>query len=97
MGGKDNLYVGIKFQTEVDQSLLPLDVERNLGFVHKEYIGLIVLYQYREQYGEYLFLAARQLVRQQHLAYLSETEFVFGTDNLLARFAEQFINYILET
>ena len=97
MGGKNNLYVRVKLDTEIDQTLLPLEMERHLGLVHKQYVRLVVLDQYGEKNDEHLLFATRQLIGQQHLAYLGEAQFVLGTDNFLARFAEQVIYNILET
>ena len=33
MGGKNNLYVRVKFDTEIDQTLLPFEMERHLGLL----------------------------------------------------------------
>ena len=97
MGGKNNLYVRVKLDTEIDQTLLPFEMERRLGFVHKQHVRQVVLDQHGEQDNQHLLFATRQLIGQQHLAYLGEAQFVLGTDNFLARFAEQVIYNILET
>ena len=96
MGGQDDLHLGVQFQTEVDEALLPLDVQRYLGLVHEEHVGLIVLYEHRQQDGQYLLLAARQLVGHQRLADLREAYLVLRAHDLLARLLEEFVHDVLE-
>ena len=59
---EDNLHVRVEVEQEVEQSLLPLYVEADLGFVHEEDEGPPVLYEDREQDDEHLLLAAGQFV-----------------------------------
>ena len=96
MGGQDDLHVRVQFQHQVDESFLPLDVQRHLGLVHEEHVGLAVFHEHGEQDGKHLFLAAGELVGHQCLADLRESYLVLGTHNLLAGFGEQLVDDVLE-
>ena len=96
MGGEDNLYVGVELEDEVYELLLPVYVQAHLGLVHEQHVGLVVLDQHGEQDGEYLLLAAGQLVGQQCLAYLREPNLVLCAHNLLARVCEESVYHVLE-
>lgn len=96
MGGQDDLHVRVQFQHQVDESFLPLDVQRHLGLVHEEHVGLAVFHEHGEQDGQHLLLAAGELVGHQCLADLREAYLVLGTHNLLAGFGEQLVDDVLE-
>ena len=60
----------IQFQDEVDESFLPLDMQRNLRLIQKQHVILIVLHQYRQQHHKHLLLTTRQLIGHQRLTNL---------------------------
>ena len=97
MGGQHDLHVRIQFDTQVDEPFLPLDMQTHLGLVHKQHVGQIILYEHRQQDGQYLFLAARQLIRHQRLTDLRESYLVLCPHDLLASLRKQVVHDILET
>ena len=96
MCGQDDLHIRIQFQTEVDDTLLPLDMERHFGFIHEEHVGLVILHQHGEQDSQDLLLAARQLIGHQRLTDLREPYLVLRPDDLLAGIREQVVDDVLE-
>ena len=96
MGGKDNLHIGIELQDEVDESLLPVDVQAHFRLVHEEHVGLPVFHQDGEHDGQHLLLAARQLIGHERFANLREAYLVLRPHNLLARFAKEVVDDVLE-
>ena len=94
--GQYNLYVGIEREDEVDESLLPVDMQAHFGFVHEEHVVLSVLDEHGEQDDEHLLLAARQLIRAQNLAYLREAYLVLSAYDSLARLREEVVDEVLE-
>lgn len=95
--GKYYLHVGVQLQNNVDEPLLPVDVQAHLGLVHEQYVAAVVLHQHCEEYGEHLFLAARELIRSQRLTYLREQNLVLSALYLLAGAGKQIVNKVLES
>ena len=58
MGGEDNLHVGVQLHDEVDELLLPFNVQAYLRLVHEQHVGQLVLHQHGEQDDQHLLLAA---------------------------------------
>lgn len=100
MGGKDDLYIGIELADEVDELLLPVDVERDFGLVHEKGVWLSVLYQYSEEDGEHLLLSARKLVGCDNLCCivhgLDELYLVALAVDFLVRVCKQFVDHVLK-
>ena len=94
--GKDNLDVGVQFEDEVDETLLPVYMQTHLGLVHKEDVGLVVFHKHRHQYHEHLFLAAGELVGSKYLTYLTEGYVVAASHQLLSRVGKEAVNHVLE-
>ena len=97
MRGQDNLHIGVQFQYQFYQPLLPFYVQAHLGLIHKEHVGVVVLHQHGQQDGQHLLLTTRQLIRHQCFANLREPYLVLRPDYLLARFLEQFVHHVLES
>ena len=96
MGSENNLYVGVQLYNEVNKPLLPLNVQRHLGLVHEEHVGLPVLHQDGQQNGQHLLLTRRQLVGHQRLANLREAYLVLRAHYLLAGLLEQVVHQVLK-
>ena len=96
MGGEDDLYIGVKFEYQVDEPLLPFDVETHLGLVHEEHVVLPVLDEHGKQDDQHLLLAAGELIRHERLADLFEANFVLRAHDLLACLGEEVVDEILE-
>ena len=96
MRSEDDLNIGIEVCRQVEQSLLPLDVQRDFWFVHEKDEGFAVLHQNGEQYDEHLLFARRELVRRDGLAITVEVEFVLVAFDGLASLVEEVIYQVLE-
>ena len=96
MGGEDDLYIGVEFEYQVDEPLLPFDVEAHLGLVHEEHVVLPVLDEHGKQDDQHLLLAAGELIRHERLADLFEANFVLRAHDLLACLREEVVDEILE-
>ena len=71
-------------------------MEAHLRLVHEEDIRFIVFDEHREEDGEDLLLATRQLIGDEGLTHLRETDLVVGAHDLLPRVGEERVHDILE-
>ena len=90
------LLVGVEFEYQVDEPLLPFDVEAHLGLVHEEHVVLSVLDEHGKQDDQHLLLAAGELIRHERLANLFEANFVLRAHDLLACLGEEVVDEILK-
>ena len=101
MGGEDDLGIRVELPYQVDETLLPVDVERDFGFIHQQGIWFSVLHQYGQQDGKHLLLTAGELVGCNHLGgsvtvCLHKLDFVALPVNLLVCVGKQFVNHVLK-
>ena len=96
MGGQNNLHPRVQLHYQVDEPFLPLYVQAHLRLVHEEHVGLLVFHKHRQQDGQHLLLATRQLVGHQRLTHLREAYLVLRADYLLARLLKQVVHHVLK-
>ena len=74
MRRENKLHVGVDVADEGDETLLPLDVERNLGLVHQQDAVFTALSQDGEQDEEHLTLPGGELLNGEDVALVGESD-----------------------
>ena len=97
MGRHDNLTIRIQVEHQLDEPVLPFDMQGYFGFVQKKHRGTILHQEEREEEQQNLLLTRRKLLHIDDLASLAEDDTVLVVDiNRLSSHQEKRIDEVKE-